>query len=180
MITTSKTNEQAFEWLIERALVGSTKEEREAAGLTDVDAQQPDAQQYNWGLPKDLDKKWAVDMRRLWSFLETTQKEELEKYTGSDIKTEVTKLLSKEIETFGVIKVLREGFEVNNMKLNINRVRVAMARKSYRAADVAEGYGCSVQRIRAILNSNRITERTAGKLAKALDCDVLDIIETEK
>ena len=32
----SKTNEQAFEWLIERALVGSTKEEREAAGLTDV------------------------------------------------------------------------------------------------------------------------------------------------
>ena len=71
MITTSKTNEQAFEWLIERALVGSTKEEREAAGLTDVDAQQPDAQQYYWGLPKDLDKKWAVDMRRLWSFLET-------------------------------------------------------------------------------------------------------------
>ena len=90
-MTTSKTNEQAFEWLIERALVGSTKEEREAAGLTDVDAQQPDAQQYYWGLPKDLDKKWAVDMRRLWSFLETTQKEELEKYTGSDIKTEVTK-----------------------------------------------------------------------------------------
>ena len=114
-MTTSKTNEQAFEWLIERALVGSTKEEREAAGLTDVDAQQPDAQQYYWGLPKDLDKKWAVDMRRLWSFLETTQKEELEKYTGSDIKTEVTKLLSKEIETFGVIKVLREGFEVNNL-----------------------------------------------------------------
>ena len=119
MITTSKTNEQAFEWLIERALVGSTKEEREAAGLTDVDAQQPDAQQYYWGLPKDLDKKWAVDMRRLWSFLETTQKEELEKYTGSDIKTEVTKLLSKEIETFGVIKVLREGFEVNNIKLKL-------------------------------------------------------------
>ena len=50
-MTLSKTNEQAFEWLIERALVGSTKEEREAAGLTDVDAQQPDAQQYYWGLP---------------------------------------------------------------------------------------------------------------------------------
>ena len=64
-MTLSKTNEQAFEWLLERAIVGSTKEEREAAGLTDVDAQQPDAQQYYWGLPKDLDKKWAVDMRRL-------------------------------------------------------------------------------------------------------------------
>jgi hypothetical protein len=32
----SKTNEQAFEWLIERSLVGSTREEREAAGQTDV------------------------------------------------------------------------------------------------------------------------------------------------
>ena len=28
-MTTSKTNEQAFEWLIEKALVGTTKEERE-------------------------------------------------------------------------------------------------------------------------------------------------------
>ena len=35
-MTTTKTNEQAFEWLIERALVGTTKEEREAAELTDV------------------------------------------------------------------------------------------------------------------------------------------------
>ena len=41
----SKTNEQAFEWQIEKALVGSTKEEREEARLTDVAAQQPGAGQ---------------------------------------------------------------------------------------------------------------------------------------
>ena len=39
-----KTNEQAFEWLIERALVGSTREEREAAGQTDVARQQATGQ----------------------------------------------------------------------------------------------------------------------------------------
>ena len=65
----TKTNEQAFEWLIERALVGTTKEEREASGQTDVDAQKPEAGQYYWGLPKDFDKKLGFDMRRLWSFL---------------------------------------------------------------------------------------------------------------
>ena len=126
-MTLSKTNEQAFEWLIERALVGSTKEEREAAGLTDVDAQQPDAQQYYWGLPKDLDKKWAVDMRRLWSFLETTQKEELEKYTGSDIKTEVTKLHVKYSQNqFSLTRqqtysVLKPGEEID-MVLFVNGI----------------------------------------------------------
>ena len=82
----SKTNEQAFEELIERALVGTTREEREAAEQTDVEAQQPGRDQYYWGVPKDMDKKLALDMRRLWSFLEATQQDELSKYVGSDLK----------------------------------------------------------------------------------------------
>ena len=40
----SKTNEQAFEELIERALVGTTREERDSDGQTDVEAQQPETQ----------------------------------------------------------------------------------------------------------------------------------------
>jgi type I restriction enzyme R subunit len=119
IMTTSKTNEQAFEWLIERALVGSTKEEREANGLTDVEAQHPSSDQYYWGQPKDMDKKLALDLRRLWSFLESTQADELKEYKGKDIYTELPHLLSKEIETFGVIKVLREKFEIGNIKLSL-------------------------------------------------------------
>ena len=48
MSYTSETKEQAFEALIEKALVGSTIEERKALGITakDVDAQQPTADQY--------------------------------------------------------------------------------------------------------------------------------------
>ena len=118
-MTFSKTNEQAFEELIERALVGTTREEREAAGLTDVEAQQPGREQYYWGLPKDMDKKLALDMRRLWSFLEVTQQDELNKYVGSDLKGEISRKISKDIETFGVIQVLKHPVEFQAMKLSL-------------------------------------------------------------
>ena len=81
---TSKTNEQAFEALIEKALVGSTVEERKASGQTNPDAQTPAESQYYWGVPSDSDKKVALDQRRLWSFLEATQQEELDKFVGKD------------------------------------------------------------------------------------------------
>ena len=115
----SPTNEQAFEALIEKALIGSTREERDAEGAIHVDAQQPNERQYYWGMPKDMDKKCALDMRRLWSFLETTQSDELAKYVGSDLKGEVSRQISKNIETFGVIQVLKESVEVQAMKLKL-------------------------------------------------------------
>ena len=80
-MTTTKTNEQAFECLIEKALVGTTREERGTAA--DVDKQQPGEGQFYWGLPKDMDPKTAIDRRRLWSFLHATQQEELNKYVGT-------------------------------------------------------------------------------------------------
>ena len=118
-MNTSKTNEQAFEALIEKALVGSTHEERTASGHNDVEAQSPNAQQYYWGLPKDMDKKLAIDLRRLWAFLESTQHDALNEYKGKDLKTELPERISKDIETFGIIKVLREGVDVDNIHLSL-------------------------------------------------------------
>ena len=118
-MNTSKTNEQAFEALIEKALVGSTHEERSANGQNDVEVQSPNAQQYYWGQPKDMDKKLAIDLRRLWAFLESTQHDVLNEYKGKDLKTELPKRISKDIETFGVIKVLREGVDVDNIHLSL-------------------------------------------------------------
>lgn len=119
IMNTSKTNEQAFEALIEKALVGSTLEERMANGQNDVEAQSPSAQQYYWGLSKDMDKKLAIDLRRLWAFLESTQQNVLDEYKGKDLKSELPKRISKDIETFGVIKVLREGVDVDNIHLSL-------------------------------------------------------------
>lgn len=115
----SQTNEQAFEALIEKALVGSTHEERTASGQNDVEAQSPNVQQYYWGQPKDMDKKLAIDLRRLWAFLESTQQNVLDEYKGKDLKSELPKRISKDIETFGVIKVLREGVDVDNIHLSL-------------------------------------------------------------
>lgn len=118
-MTTSKTNEQAFEALIEKALVGSTIEERKASGITNPDAQTPSSTQYYWGLPNDFDKKVALDTRRLWSFLRTTQQEVLDKHVGRDLKSSVEKQIDADIKTFGIIQVLRKGVEVDNIKLSL-------------------------------------------------------------
>lgn len=118
-MTTSKTNEQAFEALIEKALVGSTIEERKASGITNPDAQTPSSTQYYWGLPNDFDKKVALDLRRLWSFLKTTQQEVLDKHVGRDLKSSVEKQIDADIKTFGIIQVLRKGVEVDNIKLSL-------------------------------------------------------------
>ena len=119
MMKYSKTNEQAFEALIEKALIGSTREDREAMGINNVEVQQPDEHQYYWGMPKDMDKKLALDLRRLWSFLETTQSDELAKYVGSDLKGEVTKQIARDIEVFGVIHVLKNPVEIQQLKLKL-------------------------------------------------------------
>ena len=39
----------------------------------------------------------------------------LKEYKGKDLKSELPKRISKDIETFGVIKVLREGVDVDNI-----------------------------------------------------------------
>lgn len=116
----SKTNEQAFEALIEKALIGSTAEERLQSANTDVDAQNPGADKYYWGLPKDMtEKKYAFDMRRLWSFLQTTQKEVLDEYKGKNIQVEIPKQISKNIETFGIVDVLRKGVDIDNIHISL-------------------------------------------------------------
>ncbi len=116
----SKTNEQAFEALIEKALIGTTLEERQQSGHIDADVQSPDADKYYWGLPKDMsDKKYAFDMRRLWSFLRTTQQEVLDEYKGKNIETELPKQLSKAIDTFGIIEVLRKGVDIDNIHITM-------------------------------------------------------------
>lgn len=116
---TSSTNEQAFESLIEKALVGTSIEERKEQGLTDIEAQHPEADKYYWGSPKDFDKKVALDERRLWSFLKNTQQDELDKYVGKDLKTDIEKQIDNDIKVFGIIQVLMKGVEVNNIKLKL-------------------------------------------------------------
>ena len=116
-MTTTKTNEQAFECLIEKALVGTTREER--GETADIDKQQPEDGMFYWGLPKDMDPKTAIDRRRLWSFLHATQQQELDKYVGTQMEKEVEKCIDQDIRTFGIIHVMKNSVKVQNLELRL-------------------------------------------------------------
>ena len=111
-MTQSNTREEGFERLIERALVGSTIEERALEGIelnaSFADAQAPTENQFYWGIPSDFDKRNAVDVRRLWSFLEATQSDILSQWRGrGDVRTNVMKESIRTIESCGSLEVLR-------------------------------------------------------------------------
>lgn len=72
------------------------------------------------------------------------------------------------------ITILKEG---EYMKLNRNKVDVAMARKKMTVVQLAEAYGVSRARMNVILNSQVITPVCAGRVADALGVDVTEIIE---
>ena len=54
------------------------------------------------------------------------------------------------------------------MYLDRDKINMAMARKSYNIAKLAEVYGVSAQRMRTILNSRKDSTATAGRLPKGL------------
>lgn len=119
----TNTQENGFEQLIERALVGSTIESRRADGIEltpeFADAQTPALGQFYWGLPKDFLHREAVDVRRLWSFLESTQADTLAKWQGrGNVKDAVVKELKRSIESRGSLDILRGGLEVDNLQGN--------------------------------------------------------------
>lgn len=113
----SKTDEQSFEELIEKALVGTTREERGTGA--DVDDQEPDAGKFHWGQPKDMDNALALDLRRLWSFLEVSQGDELRKYKGGDIRRDLPLRIKNIMEQYGVLKVLREPVKILNCEFRL-------------------------------------------------------------
>lgn len=66
------------------------------------------------------------------------------------------------------------------MEIKRSKINLVMARNSLTINQLAERYGVSSQRMRIILNSKNVTPAVVGRMAKALECDVTEIIETEK
>ncbi|MCI5210268.1 MAG: hypothetical protein D3910_16080, partial [Candidatus Electrothrix sp. ATG2] len=79
----SKTDEQALEATIEKALTGTCREEQ--ASLTDSSQVAEQGTSYRTGQgfyqssSKDFNPKYALDEHHFWNFLETTQPQELSK-----------------------------------------------------------------------------------------------------
>lgn len=63
------------------------------------------------------------------------------------------------------------------MKVSRSKIDVARANRCMTVSDLAEAYGVSRQRMSIILSHREVTAVCAGRLARALGCDVTDIIE---
>ena len=110
----SQTDERALEALIEKALTGSSREERQAVGelrLGETPAVQWGAPiGYEWGESAQFDKQLAIDTEKFWQFLQLTQHQELAKLqdrrNGSRLLLE---RIDKKLKKDRVLKLLKEG-----------------------------------------------------------------------
>ena len=116
----SKTNEQALESAIEKILTGTCLEELKAQGLS-FDAVNESADIYRTGKgyyigqPANFNARFALDEQFFWSFLESTQKEELEKLQKqSDWKLKILNRYDRIIKKYGVLHLLKKGLEVDD------------------------------------------------------------------
>jgi type I restriction enzyme R subunit len=118
----SKTNEQALESAIEKALTGTCLEDIKAAGNTVREAQAlyRSGNGYYIGDTNDFNAKYALDETRFWQFLEETQKEELEKLQRSaDWKLKVLQRYDRMVKKYGVLRLLRKGLEVEDANFTL-------------------------------------------------------------
>lgn len=116
----SKTNEQALEAAIEKALTGTCLEELKA----EVGEAKPDFGNkfYKIGQPSDFDMHYALDIKLFWQFLETTQEQELEKLKRTsphDWQRKVLERFDRLIKKHGVLHLLKKGLNVDDAFFNL-------------------------------------------------------------
>ena len=122
---TSSYNEQALEALIEKRLAGICLEELSALGKDIIMANDErdtyfGGHGYYLGSPQDFDKRYALDTRRFWDFLEETQNKELEKLKPySDWRLKVLERFDRTVKKYGVLRVLKKGLDVDNAHLTL-------------------------------------------------------------
>ncbi|GAA4414546.1 type I restriction endonuclease subunit R [Nibrella viscosa] len=118
----SLTTEQALEAAIEKKLAGTTREELNEPGgssRADMVAERYETYRtgngYQIGNPTDFNAEYALDTRRFWHFLETTQADELAKLKDQpQWELRILQRLDRMISRYGVLHVLRKGLEVDD------------------------------------------------------------------
>ncbi|MCT7528740.1 DEAD/DEAH box helicase family protein [Aliarcobacter cryaerophilus] len=90
----SKTNEEALESCIESSLL---------------------EQGFYKGENKDFNKEYAIDEKRFWDFLQSSQADELEKLKRDpQYKLKIIQRLDKMIKKYGILKILKKGLDVDD------------------------------------------------------------------
>jgi len=118
-MTTSRTDEQALEMHIEEALTGTSTEVLRDGGVLD-ERQAYGGLGYYVGNPADFNKVYAIDEVRLFSFLEDSQPEELDKLKRSpDWKLKILERLDRMVKRYGILRLLRNGLGVDQAHFDL-------------------------------------------------------------
>ncbi len=109
---TSQTNEQALEALIEQALTGSSREERQ---LGEPNPVWLTTANYQPGDPSDYDPHLALDTAKLWAFLQATQPTELAKlHDRPDWQRLILERIDRLIKRDGTLALLKKGVGIDS------------------------------------------------------------------
>ena len=116
----SDTSENAFERAIETALTGQTDVDIRDVASPHYRDNKLRGKGYVAGNPKDFSKRFAIDKKLFWQFLEATQAQELDKLKNlPNWKQLVLERLSNKIRKSGVVTVLKKGLSINDAHLQL-------------------------------------------------------------
>lgn len=121
----SKTNEQALEAAIEKHLTGTCQEELKNQEVAANIAGEKEeiyrtGKGYYIGQPANFNAQFALDEQFFWAFLESTQKEELEKIQKqSDWKLKILNRFDRMMKKYGVLHLLKKGLEVDDANFTL-------------------------------------------------------------
>ncbi len=121
----SKTNEQALEALIEKALTGACREEQLARDGKPPLKEGPGPifgphAGYEAGHPQDFNREFAIDEAKFWNFLEATQRAELDKLRDRpNWQRLVLERLNRKIKKDGMLAVLKKGLAIDDAELTL-------------------------------------------------------------
>lgn len=146
----SQTNEQALEASIEKRLTGTNLEELKDKNDNQLVGERIELYRsgngYFIGTSSDFNTKYAIDETRFWHFLESTQKEELDKLQKhSDWKLKILERLDRLIKKYGILRLLRKGLEVDDAHFTLFYV-MPLASSSQAVKDNFESNEFSVTR----------------------------------
>ncbi|WP_418509236.1 type I restriction endonuclease subunit R [Corallibacter sp.] len=147
----SQTNEQALESAIEKHLTGTCLEDLKQQGVS-IDAVNEDAAIYQTGKgyyigqPSNFNAQFAIDEQFFWDFLQSTQKEELEKLQKqTDWKLKILNRFDRMIKKYGVLHLLKKGLEVDDAHFTLF-YELPLASSSQQVKDNFESNKFSVTR----------------------------------
>ncbi|MGM9508873.1 type I restriction endonuclease subunit R [Larkinella sp. GY13] len=116
----SQTNEQALEAAIEKQLTGITREDVQAETVAETAPHYRAGNGYWLGEPTDFNADYAIDTRRFWHFLTTTQPDELAKLqTQPQWELLILQKVDRLIKKYGILYLFRKGLEIDDAKFTM-------------------------------------------------------------